>query len=229
MMKKIFVISILLFQILCINSLIAQSITAETVAKFRDELYREGFETIMEKSDIDANIAFAVILPEVIRYNALKDKIEIASLKTLYVQFGERYSNFSVGRFQMKPSFAEGLERRLLESGIRRFMSIIADTVDCTYARKRRVERLSSLKGQMHYLALFMVVVQCRFPEISDMSKIERLRFYATAYNFDYMADKQKIISRQNQKEYHTDLFRTVATICYNYSDISVLCYTYLE
>lgn len=44
------------------------------------------------------------------RYNALKDDIESESLKVLYVQFGKTYADFSIGVFQMKPSFAEGVE-----------------------------------------------------------------------------------------------------------------------
>src|SRR5690349_1204457 len=52
----------------------------------------------------------AIIFPELIRYNAVFDALEIESLKFLYVSEGTDYANFSVGFFQMKPSFAEMVE-----------------------------------------------------------------------------------------------------------------------
>lgn len=51
----------------------------------------------------------AIVFPEIMRYNGLKDGIETESLRTLYVQFGEDYADFSIGLFQMKPCFAQQL------------------------------------------------------------------------------------------------------------------------
>ena len=55
-------------------------------------------------------MALAVVFPEIVRYSDLEDLIQIRALKVLYVQYGRKYADFSVGHFQMKPSFIEQLE-----------------------------------------------------------------------------------------------------------------------
>ena len=62
-----------------------------------------------ERNDIPYQFAIAIVFPELVRYSALRDKIEISILKTLYINLGEEYADFSVGPFQMKPSFAESV------------------------------------------------------------------------------------------------------------------------
>lgn len=51
--------------------------------------------------------AVAVVFPELVRFSALRDKMETTLLKTLYRNLGEYYADFSIGVFQIKPSFAE--------------------------------------------------------------------------------------------------------------------------
>jgi len=53
----------------------------------------------------------SIVFPELIRFNAIQDKIETFALQSLYVKYGKDYANFSVGPFQVKPSFAESLEK----------------------------------------------------------------------------------------------------------------------
>ena len=68
---------------------------------------RSWMEPILAKNHISYPLAIAVIFPELVRYSALRDKMEITLLKALYINLGEDYANFSIGQFQMKPSFAE--------------------------------------------------------------------------------------------------------------------------
>ncbi len=211
-----------------LSGLYSQEITAQRVLDYRDDLCSQGFDFIMKNNDVDVATALAVVMPELIRYDCLKDQLETMALKMLYMQYGKNYANFSIGRFQMKPSFAEGLEYLLLKSGTRKFMSIVADTSNSEYARKKRVERLSSINFQMQYLALFMTVVECGFPEVEQMSEWDRVRFYATAYNYGFNMDAEQIIARQKKREYHTALFRTHKTKTQNYSEVSLKCYLYL-
>ena len=58
-------------------------------------------------------MAIAVVFPELIRYSALRDKIEITLLKSLYIYKGDDYADFSIGQFQMKPSFAELIHKNV--------------------------------------------------------------------------------------------------------------------
>ncbi|HKG07162.1 MAG TPA: hypothetical protein VKB19_11920, partial [Pedobacter sp.] len=64
----------------------------------------------------DSRIIESVIFPELMRYNEFYDVVETGSLMSLYTTFGQDYSDFSIGMFQMKPSFALSLET-LLNSG----------------------------------------------------------------------------------------------------------------
>lgn len=76
------------------------------------------------------DLAKAIVFPEVIRYSVIRNKLELHGLFTLYVQYGERYSDFSVGYFQMKPSFARQLELDVFTGDSRgRFRNVI-DTAD---------------------------------------------------------------------------------------------------
>jgi len=58
----------------------------------------------------DAAKMIAIVFPEMLRYNENLEEIETQLLKSLYVRFGNRYADFSIGYFQMKPSFAEKIE-----------------------------------------------------------------------------------------------------------------------
>ena len=41
--------------------------------------------------------------------------MEITLLKALYINLGEDYANFSIGQFQMKPSFAESIHKQITD------------------------------------------------------------------------------------------------------------------
>lgn len=53
----------------------------------------------------------SIVFPEIIRWNEFQDVIEISADRTLYVNGGSKLGDFSLGSFQMKPSFIESLER----------------------------------------------------------------------------------------------------------------------
>jgi hypothetical protein len=55
----------------------------------------------------------SIVFPEIIRYNAFKDFLETKTLEWLYVEYGKDKADFSIGLFQMKPSFVEKLEKYL--------------------------------------------------------------------------------------------------------------------
>ena len=55
---------------------------------------------LLEDHNIEFNEAIAVVFPELVRYSALQDKMEITLLKALYINLGRDYANFSIGQFQ---------------------------------------------------------------------------------------------------------------------------------
>ena len=172
----------------------------------------------------EAHLALAVVFPEIIRYSYLQDKIQVRTLKVLYVQYGRKYANFSVGRFQMKPSFIE-----LLESDWNKLASaeekaaagipVFAES-DRPEARAERVRRLDDMGWQARYLRLFMLVMGKRYGHLVFRGAEDRLRFYATAYNAGYAAGEERIRRALGDKHFHLELFAPKRT--YNYAEVAV-------
>lgn len=171
----------------------------------------------------ETRIALAVVFPELIRFSSLQDGIEVRGLKVLYVQYGPKRANFSVGRFQMKPTFAEQLEsdfNRLFPAeekaalGLARF--VIADTVE---SRKQRVLRLDDPRWQVRYLGLYMRIMGKRYRKIAFAGAEEKTRFYAAAYNSGYTGGESRIRRAMTARAFHTELFSP--STLYSYADVA--------
>jgi hypothetical protein len=172
----------------------------------------------------ETRIALAVVFPEVIRFSALEDAIQVRGLKVLYVQYGRAYMNFSVGRFQMKPSFAELLEsdyQRLFSDGEKAAVGIPAfERGDTPELREKRVLRLDDLIGQVRYLRLFMLVMGKRYGQVAFGGVEDRLRFYATAFNAGYASGEPALRRKMTIRLFHTALLFPKTT--YNYADVAL-------
>mgnify|MGYP006283226703 CR=1 FL=1 len=174
--------------------------------------------------DTDRQLASAVIFPELIRYNALRDIIEISVLKALYIQYGSHYANFSVGPFQIKPSFAEKLEARWhkKEQAQEDNETLTGLPGRDPESRAARLERLAVPAGQIIYLKMFILLMNDRFAGHEFQSVEDRIRIYATAYNagMDLSTERLRVLSKL--KHFHTGLFENSNTAYYNYSDIAL-------
>ena len=177
--------------------------------------------TTLVRHKINPCFAQSIIYPELIRYSCIKDKIEIQALKTLYVQYGEKYADFSVGRFQIKPSFAEKLETDMKKHTIFHSENELQkiDTVQSVKARLERIKRLESATWQLQYLMWFIMLSQERF-NLATMPDWEKLKFVATAYNCGYNKPAKQIIEISKHNYFHTGIFS--GKDFYNYSDISL-------
>ncbi|HKK42482.1 MAG TPA: hypothetical protein VJ963_08745 [Bacteroidales bacterium] len=185
---------------------------------------RSWMEAALKKNHIPYPVAIAVIFPELIRYSALRDKMEITLLKTLYVNLGERYSNFSVGRFQMKPSFAELVRRRYVTGFFRnRLPAFRGDSyyTDIKDFRKSVLADLEDTKKEFNYLVAFIHICEKSYGT-DKMDNNYRLRFLATAYNYGIDKTKEQIISMMRAKYFSTKLFSSQN---YSYADISLFWY----
>jgi hypothetical protein len=160
----------------------------------------------------------AIVFPELIRYNGVFDALEVESLKYLYVSEGKHYANFSVGYFQMKPSFAEMVEQDANKINVNAWMTnagwkyVLTDTET---ARRERVSRLCSTSDQVLYLCLFYKICASRFSNMKFDTPADRLKFFATCYNAGYHRGHEKLIALQSQNNF----------LNYNYSSISVYYY----
>lgn len=179
----------------------------------------------------ERRIALAVVFPEVIRFSAVEDAIQVRGLKVLYIQYGRAYVDFSVGRFQMKPSFIEHLEsdyQRLFSAEEKAAVGIPAfERGDTSKLRENRVLRLDDLIWQVRYLRLFMLVMEKRYGRVAFAGIEDRLRFYATAFNAGYASGEPALRRMMNERRFHTALLFPKTT--YNYADVALFFFRSLS
>jgi hypothetical protein len=174
------------------------------------------------RNKIDPCFGKSIIFPELIRYSNIRDRMEIQALKTLYVQYGQQYANFSVGRFQIKPAFAEKLEADMKVSPGFKEDALLKniDTAQTPQARLERIKRLDSEEWQVQYLVWFIKIMDQKHSLITKLEPENRIQFYATAYNCGYHYPKKYIEAKMGKKYFHTGVF--TYTQKYNYASISI-------
>jgi len=187
------------------------------------EVFVSENETWMKKLsgkyDVSFPEAIAVVFPELIRYSALRDKMEITLLKALYINLGEDYANFSVGQFQMKPSFAESIQNKLpmLKDNLRnRFMEKTANK-DIREYRSAIVKDLEDPESQFLYLIAFLKICEAAY-DLKGMDESQKIRFLATAYNYSFLKSFGEVEKMSDKSYFHT---KPVKSESYSYADIS--------
>lgn len=188
------------------------------------EKQREVWEVIFNEFAVSPALAMAVIFPEQIRYSALQDFMETAAVKALYIQGGTQMANFSIGRFQMKPSFAEEVEREWMQTEWRDMYEIHFDLSDNVEARRMRIWRLDNEQWQCIYLALFLKLLYRRCPQLKKEDAVEQVRFCATAYNVSFKGSYETIRRNSRRAFFHTDFMASPSTVYHVYADIAA-CY----
>ena len=181
---------------------------------------------VFKKYNIGYDEAMAIIFPELVRYSALRDKIEITLLKALYINKGKDYANFSIGQFQMKPYFAEKIRETASDLPYRKLRKLIIDSAgynDIKSYRASIVNDLEDIKMQVRYLILFMRISQDKF-NTSEMDDSSSVKFLATAYNTGFYKTEAEIRGMIDKKYFSTKL---IAGEHYSYSDISVYRYNH--
>lgn len=190
------------------------------IAQARLKTMQPQFEACAAICKTGSRFMQAIIFPELMRYNSLKDGIEAESLRTLYVQFGKEYANFSIGIFQMKPGFAEQVEQRaitMLPTAISKELQLSYDSNDEEEIRRQRVERMQDEQWQLVYLTAFICICNELYKEKSFDTDLEKLQWYATVYNagFDkadhYISEKIKQENFYLQQQMPEKKFRYAA------------------
>lgn len=194
---------------------------ASAFAQEHRSLWKEVFESL----DAEPLECEAVVFPELLRYSRLRDGLEQAALLSLYVKGGKDAADFSVGIFQMKPSFAEQVESAWMRSQLRDSYKLYFDTRDIEEARSKRISRLRDESWQCVYLAAFVRLMLEREPALERFRAVERVRLLATAYNFSFSASMDELSERMGRKTFHLDLVRLKGTRCFSYSDLAARHY----
>jgi hypothetical protein len=195
----------------------------EKAIRFVDQ-NKQWIEPELKKYTIPFPVAISVIFPELVRYSALKDKIEITLLKALYINLGEEYANFSIGHFQMKPSFAEKIRENARDvMGVRanKLFKKRSDYDDVNTFRSSIVSDLENPEKQINYLIAFIKICDSNF-NLKMKNDSDRIRFLATAYNYGFWKKKEQIENMIDKKYFSTTIVKTVT---YPYSDISLFWY----
>jgi len=145
--------------------------------------------------------ALSIGAPEVSRYEEIRDLLETEILEIAYVDHGLVAFDFSIGHFQMKPSFVERLEREIhSRCELQDYLWLTKFThCDLQQIRKTRIERISSPDFILGYLLAFEQYCRLTFP-INNLSYSSQLKFIATAYNLGFDKSKEEILKYQPKK-----------------------------
>jgi len=179
----------------------------------------------LENYKVNKKLLLAVVFPELLRYKYLQDKIETLALKVFFINLGYDYANFSIGLFQMKPSFVIRLENEILQQSKyvqKRFGFLNHIIKDNKEYREQIVERLEIFEWQVKYLAIFYYLVKNKFnKEISNLSLREKVIFFACAYNVGYTKSFRKIMKWKDVAYFPYGKFAASGQRQFIYSDIS--------
>ena len=142
---------------------------------------RKLFDEAATRCQSSPEFLFSIVAPEVANYSSLADKFETATVEQFYVELGNQYANFSIGAFQMKPSFVEQLEQLAITYNCFKFIAYYKVN-GLKETRKERVQRIKNLQWQMDYLSAFYYFSEKKQPnQFQDVTK--KLQFFAIVYN----------------------------------------------
>jgi hypothetical protein len=172
----------------------------EEVAKFLQANHPK-MEQKASKYHHDHEFVTAIIYPELLRYNYIQDFIETSGLEILYMRYGATIADFSIGHFQMKPSFAENIEK-YIEKNADDFYHykklIIKHKATPVAQRKLRLARLKQMDWQLTYLHAFIAICDHKFHFLKFTTSKDKLRFYAASYNIGFHKKYQNILQNEN-------------------------------
>lgn len=167
---------------------------------------RVDFDSIFSNYKIAPNEAIAVVFPEIIRYNRFCDFAETTLLEVAYTQGGKDIADFSIGRFQMKPSFVELIEHDLLNYNelLQQFKEVVdyAPNLSNDFIRSERIERLKQKSWQLKYLACFIRLAEKRYAKELSQKPQERLLILSSAYNMGLLASYDDLIMLAEKKTF---------------------------
>lgn len=142
---------------------------------------REEWKEIWRNFGLDAAVAESVVWPEILRYNSLSDVAETAADYGAHI-IGSDTPDYSIGIFQMRPSFVKDLEMAWMRSGLADEYNLPFDISETVSARYKRIGRISSNEWQAVYLAVFIRLLYHSY-NLDTLPIEDQVRLAATAYN----------------------------------------------
>lgn len=130
---------------------------------------------------VDPYLAESVVWPERQQHDYLRDALETAADRSTYVLFADGF-DFSIGVFQMKPSFVEKLEKAWMDSGLAERFDVHFDVSPTAAARSARLARMQSEEWQAVYIAVFLHQLSFSY-DTEGLTQENLVKLAATAYN----------------------------------------------
>lgn len=156
--------------------------------------HAKQFKQSAKAHENEPQLLSTIVFPELMRYSNVKDLFETSTLELVYVESGSSAADFSIGRFQMKPSFAEAIEKELfLDQGYHQLLYSNKNTKEQT--RKERIARLQNLDWQLIYLNAFVSICKAKFRHEKFERVEDSLSFYSSAYNTGFTKPVEEIKS----------------------------------
>ena len=216
--------------------LLAAGICAEDFAGLFGKRYSESLASVasegpswcaeLERLGADPYVLVPMVFPEVLKYSLLRDEVETVSLAALSVTRGSDLADFSIGRFEMKPSFVERIEITLasMEAPAEAFQAVIQFPPGSSEFVRRaiRLQRLRDIRWQLLYLASFSFIVRGRF-DLSGLDGAALVRFLAAAYNRGFWLSREQISAAADWKLFPRGAHGRPGP--YRYADIAVDCF----
>lgn len=167
-------------------------------------------------------MAMAIVAPEISQFSSVTDFMEMRSLFVTYRNFGR--GDFSVGLFQMKPSFIESLEKEInSDTVLKKRYAEMLPSGDAKGIRTTRLKRLGKLEWQLKYLEVFIEVVKQKTKKLKFKNNREKLRYWATLYNSGFNSSPERVAAMQ-KKTYFPHSSKK-----FNYADVAEEFYNTLS
>ncbi|MES2589529.1 MAG: hypothetical protein V4622_11170 [Bacteroidota bacterium] len=168
------------------------------------EIEKEA-KIISKKYDLKTSEIIPVIFPECSRFSSLSNIFETSILEYFYVENGAQSKNgadYSIGYFQMKPSFIEHLEKIIQKDDLfaKKKSFFAYKSKVSKEIRNERLNRLKNQTWQLEYLCCFVKHMKNRF--IEEKIESDELSFIASAYNYGFHKSSKEIIEWQEVKAF---------------------------
>ena len=195
-----------LFLFVISGAVFAQNYSSEPLLFFQERraedydfalsLSKKIFTKLEEEKYPYALEVSSVVFPELLRYSEFRNELE--SLMNECLAFASEESNgFSIGLFQMKPSFAAKVESLICENPElkEKYSSIdFGGDLSSVNSRLKRINRLNSFDLQVEYLKAF-ADYEIKALSLENETFTQRLCFLATAYNYGIQTDRSVLES----------------------------------
>ena len=179
-------------------------------------------------SDNETLLACAIVSPEVSQYSQLEDFAQFKAMVLVYILHAQ--GDYSIGYFQMKPSFAAriealvGADKELLKRHAQLLISYSKeDDPDGRRQRHDRLDRLCNLNWQVRYLAAFVDIVKQKTASSRFKDDEAKLRYWATLYNAGIDSSPGRVASCMSKKQFPRHGVR------FNYADVAVEFYNQMK